>query len=200
MNFEFSLAEVLERLVPGTFLIVIGAYILQLDLSYFAAGDAKFIVSVVAFCFAYAAGTALNIVGSFLKLDNKNYWNGDDKHIAKIREAVQEYFKTETTERSWKLCYGVCHKNGYTVKSELFSRLNVFCRSMALCLLLLVLLATCIMVTNRTLSAKYIWVFWLLGTGALIFAYGARLYSRAFIGSIYEGFNSYYCSLPSRQL
>jgi hypothetical protein len=173
LNFEFSLAEVLERLIPGAIFASTLMYIADTDLSKFTSDS------------------------SIPIFDRKAYWDSSEGHVANIKSAVADYFKVDPTEDSWKLCYGVCHKHDYTVKSELFARLNVFCRSMSICSFVLSILFILKSFLDGADFMDWAPKFLLFLVACYSFYRGARLYSRSFVGSIYEGFYSFYSEKKS---
>jgi hypothetical protein len=200
VNLEFSLSELLERLIPGAIFVVLICLVLKLDIFAYAFDDKKVVVSIVVFCFSYSIGTAFNIVSTFVTgkipslFERKDYFQRSASHVPIIHAAVADYFKIVPGKESWKLCYGICHKNGYTVKTELFSRLFVFCKSLTVCFFIVLIthiLAICISIS---ISWQDFFITVGLFLACIIFVSGSRTYSRAFTSSIYEGFYSYYCS------
>lgn len=185
MNLPFTIGDLLERVIPGT--------IFQVYVLLFLFGkDSGSIVSnstvtgiALQLGTAYALGVLLNSLANLTNLaDNRKYWALDRTQgpTNPMRRAIV--------------------KHGYSANTQLFQGLYVFCRTMSVnCALGSVLSAVSLFAdpfANQLQSPAISWSILIGSIGCtLLFYYGAWVYSRSFVGSIYEGFYSWYCEQSS---
>jgi hypothetical protein len=107
-------------------------------------------------------------------------------------------FQIAAGKDSWRYCYGIVAKHGYSVNVELFSRLDIFCRAMMTGSAIVFIACSALWVFGRLVGGTGTWP-WILAASAsmfIIFLLSARTYSKAFVGAIYEGFYSWYVDKP----
>lgn len=147
---------------------------------------------------SYALGVLFNLIPGVWKskddkyLDMRNLWPiaEDATKLEKLKAAYQATFGLELTAESWRLCYGIADKSGYGIRVDLFSSLNVFCRSLFVAMILLALIYLVTLLDGYThFQAGLIVLCIFAGIG---FARGARHYSRVFAAAIYESFLTWY--------
>lgn len=157
-------------------------------------GEAVLVLFVLAI--SYPIGVALNFLAQIVgwancrsKVDLVN-----DAELKHIKEAVQAFFKIDAGTNSWSYCYGIVAKHGYSVNMELFSRLDIFCRSMMAgsALILLTTLGLKVAGQFQGSGSQLVLTIGLSATAFCVFLIAARTYSRAFVEAIYEGFYSWY--------
>ncbi len=197
MNSPFSFTDILERIIPGMLCqMIFGTLyfgtslvgrVAQLDVAGF----------MIIIAIAYAIGVAANIIAGLL---NILFVPSRDVEIPNaVKLAITSFFSLDFDKNSWKYCYGIAHKHGHSAKSQILSNLDVFCRSMSvICAIGAVSgIITKIVICNSTLetpSANFpIAIFsTIIGIFCITFIFGARTYSHAFVGSIYQAFFSWY--------
>lgn len=103
-------------------------------------------------------------------------------------------FQLPAGSDSWRYCYGIVAKHGYSVNVELFSRLDIFCRAMMTGSGITFLASLGLWGLGRLAGGTETLPWILIASGAMfiIFLYSARTYSKAFVGAIHEGFYSWY--------
>ena len=194
----FSLSDILERVIPGSLLI--GAFGLAFNDKLVLPNKLSNSAVMTTFFLAgsYAIGVSLNSLAGFIKIKGyRQYWSNDpnDRQTA-IRSVLENHFGLTPDNNSWSLCYGTVIKNGYGANTQLFLGLEVFCRAMTVsCILSGIIFAVAILCNLRDFSsAKTFLIFtptaFIL---AWIFYRGARIYSVAFVASVYEGFYNWCC-------
>lgn len=204
MNIPFSLGDVLERIIPGA--IVLVSIILLIDKSEFAKLDpiieiekSKFLVSSIFLALSYSLGVVFNVMADFIKHADKRYipLNEDNEEesyglkLLAIKAAVEDTFKLEWSDASWRLCYGIAHKTEYSPNIELFAKLNIFCRSMMVSMAFITA-ALIIKMIHEGSVAPYCSFTILTSLFSFSFFKGAQLYSKSFSSAIYESFFSWY--------
>lgn len=145
---------------------------------------------------AYPVGVALNYLARFVRPANlrSSVDLASDPEHDHVRKAVEAVFKIPATPDSWRYCYGIVAKHGYSVNVTLFAQLDIFCRSMMTASLLVAVWTAVVWVTGRMqLPAHYgAALVTVSGIFFLIFLFSARTYSRAFVSAIYEGFYTWH--------
>lgn len=199
MNLPFTLLDILERLMPGA--IVLGL-LLVFTPPYVPAGLKPEVVEgnivllgSIFTALSYALGVMFNLLaGISPALDRRlldcRYADPDltDPRQVALGTAFKQVFDLELSANSWTLCYGVAENSGYGIRVDLFSSLNMFCRSMLVGMLVL---AIAYAATNFP-SWQYLGVGFGFLLSALLFGVGARTYSRSFAQAILEAFHTWY--------
>jgi len=111
-----------------------------------------------------------------------------------VHDAFRAVFQMAADAGSWRYCYGIVAKHGYAVNSELFSRLDIFCRAMMTASAITFLVSVTLWLVGRFewSGQALLWILAGSALGFVVFLKSARTYSRAFVGAIYEGFYSWY--------
>jgi hypothetical protein len=198
MNLPFALSDLLERVIPGSifmFFISIAAKGVG-SLSLIEGWSTPALIAAAAL--AYAVGVMLNALASLSNLgDNRIYFADPPTAIkSEVSKAIESYFGVTPDEQSWKFCLGICAKHGYSANTQLFQGLFVFCRSMCVCCLLGSAMILAMQAYSQIgfdpvdLSSLIVAVCGLLSSW--IFYTGVRIYTRSFVGSIYEGFYTWH--------
>ena len=198
LTLPFSLSDILERVIPGSILLVClyMSFHELLDIPY-SIGN-KAITSAFFFAVSYAIGVSLNSLAGFIKIKGyRTYWTENPCEREKaIRDALGEHFKIVPDNDTWRLCYGTCIKNGYGSNTQLFLGLEVFCRGMTVTTIvsgIAFMISILLNITNLQ-EAKIFVIFAPISfILSWVFHRGAWIYSLAFVGSIYEGFFNWYC-------
>lgn len=198
----FSLSDILERIIPGAIFlgqIYIATYSLNLQISQALNNPALWFIFLAA---AYAIGVVLNNSYNLWKISgSRDYWTVADGQLpaykVAIKQAIKTHFQIEADEKSWAFCYGTCNKHGFSPNTQLFQGLAVFCRTMmmgmAFSTLIYAAAAVATAIADQTVPSTLL----ILTGGSMLLAFafrsGAIAYDKAFVGSIYEGFYSWYC-------
>lgn len=198
----FSLSDILERVIPGSLLLAAWFFALDLTVDLPAVFENAALASAVFLATSYAVGVALNALPEFFEIQGyRQYWTADpDEHQQAIQAAIEAHFGVKADTDTWKLCYGTCTKNGYGANTQLFLGLDVFCRTMAVTSILSGLALVVASIREMDGIVPSLSEAILLGTVlafAGVFRRGARIYSQAFVSSIYEGFFNWYCDQRS---
>jgi len=198
LSLPFSLSDILERVIPGSILVVCLFFSFHdfLSISYSIGNTA--IASVFFLGVSYAVGVSINSLAGFIKIKGyRTYWTEDPCESEKaIRDALEEHFKIVPDNDTWRLCYGTCIKNGYSANTQLFLGLEVFCRAMTVTTIISgISFLSSIFLNIKDFQETKIFII-LTPLSFLLsctFHRGAKIYSLAFVGSIYEGFFNWYC-------
>ena len=192
MNFDFSVNELLERLVPGFILVIFTYILLDAKEALVWLPESEFLIGAIVFSLSYGLGVALNILGGFIPFSKfRTYWDHGRRPDNAVSDAISSFFNIEADDDSWKYCYGICQKTGYSVNVELFRRLEIFCRTTFAAFLIL----SVAYAAHLILFGFNVFLFCMLLANivsAFLFLFGARIYSQAFVGAIYQGFYTWY--------
>jgi hypothetical protein len=198
----FSLSDVLERVIPGSILLSV-VLLLQTDrIDPDVWNYNAFFLLFLFLSVSYALGVLMNTLSGLWRIrDFRKYWTSTPSpRETAIRSAIEQHFGVGVDDSIWSLCYGPCVKHGYAANVQLFLGLEIFCSSMTIAsaissAILIVGAATAFLCSYPSVFSPEMKL--ALGVGfALavpIFRRGTGSYSRAFVGSIYEGFYSWYC-------
>jgi len=194
----FSLSDILERVVPGGLLISAVALAFHGQLQGYAEIAVSPLGYTAVLAGSYALGVSVNSLANLIPIRGyRRYWSDKPSSMeAAVRHSIEIHFGLSADDRTWRLCYGTVLKQGYGANTHLFLGLDVFCRAMAV---------ASVVASSVFLGAGGIaWyrgvpsvtdVVFAAGTFVLAFLFqrGARIYSQAFVGSIYEGFFNWWC-------
>jgi hypothetical protein len=194
----FSLSDVLERVVPGGLLISAAALAFHGQLQ----GSAEIAASPLGYAAflagSYALGVSVNSLANLIPITGyRRYWSDKPSSMeAAVRRSIERHFGLTADDRTWRLCYGTVIKQGYGANTNLFLGLDVFCHAMTVASVLALSIFLCaggIALCRGVPELRYV----LFAAGAFVLAFlfqrGARIYSQAFVGSIYEGFFNWWC-------
>lgn len=206
MNLPFSLLDILERLMPGGIflatLIIMPASFLTLDepsslISTGALGKDILLASLFTAA-SYALGVLFNLLAGIIRPLDEKYLDRRDEvppettseKDSKMDAAFLDVFGFERTKESWRLCYGIVEKSGFGIRVDIFSSLNMFCRSMMVAVFFLFAIYAVELVWDQSI-VRIVIPFILLALSAL-FAYGAAIFSNVFSAAILEAFLTWY--------
>jgi hypothetical protein len=195
LSLPFSASDVLERVIPGSLVLASYGYAFDGFQHVPPFLNNAIIAPVIFFSCAYAVGVGLNAVAGFVKIrEYRKYWSSQptEREVA-IKNAIELHFKIHADDEVWRLCYGTCAKNGYGSNTPLFLGIEVFCRAMTIVALLAAIAFVIALYRRWTDIALHLVLTSVSLALAWIFHRGARIYSQAFVASIYEGFFSWYC-------
>jgi hypothetical protein len=164
------------------------------SLSFYGISETVLLALVVAA--SYPVGVGLNFLARFVKPANQRCAIdlANDQEYEHIKKAVEAFFHIGATPDSWRYCYGIVVKHGYSVNVDLFGRLDIFCRSIMTSGAIVFLVATALKLVGQfAWTTNTLWSV-LLASAAIFmtFLFSARAYSRAFVSAIYEAFYSWY--------
>ena len=197
----FSISDILERIVPGTIFLCLMALAFPSTINALPTNVSLPGLWFVFLASAYAVGVVLNNSYNLWRIKgSRDYWHEKDglpEYKQAIQSAIRSHFRIDADEKSWAFCYGACTKHGYSPNTQLFQGLTVFCRSMMMAMLFasvafLIGMGTEFCLTG-TLTLSPLLFAAVSFALALAFRSGATAYDHAFVGSIYEGFYSWYC-------
>jgi len=202
MNLPFSLNDILERVIPGSFLLAGGMLFAPAKFSntiipVYDIASNGFLSAAIFIALSYAIGVLCNIIAEFFPfLDNRAEALDEDKYkdidkFEKIKVAFSDVFDVEWSEHAWRLCYGITHHTDYSSNIELFAKLNNFCRSTLVSWLGVFVFVFINAMLEGNWSVK-VWYLVLLAVGIFLFGKGARQFSGSFSSAIYESFYTWY--------
>jgi hypothetical protein len=145
---------------------------------------------------SYPVGVSLNFLARIVGPANQRTAIdlASDPALNAIKTAFETVFAMAAGKESWRYCYGIVAKHGYSVNVELFSRLDIFCRAMMTGSAITFVACIALWIAGHLAGGTY-YLSWMLvasGSMSLVFLFSARTYSKAFVGAIYEGFYSWY--------
>ncbi len=194
----FSLSDILERVVPGGLVIsavAVGFYDQFREYTQIASPPLAYAAFLAG---SYALGVAVNSLAGFIRIKGyRRYWSDNPSAMeSAVRSSIETHFRLAADDQTWRICYGTVVKQGYGANTQLFLGLEVFCRAMTVASLLAVtvFLGAAGVAFAESFSAMSYLAF-AAAASALTFLFhqGARIYSQAFVGSIYEGFFNWWC-------
>lgn len=199
MNLPFSFLEILERLMPGAafigILILIPPVVPATPVGLADLADPALLAGLFV-TLSYTLGVVFNLLSwcsqsldkALLNRRDSNAVEGSDEKLAALGQAYEDVFGLKISRESWRLCYGIADKSGYGVRISLFSSLEIFCRSLFVGSVLLAL----IYIFSARATAYNVPLGLLMVGFAYVFAYGSRVYSRAFTAAIFEAFHTWH--------
>ncbi len=199
MNLPFSFLEILERLMPGAAfvgILVVMPPVATDSLPKFTNLADPVLLAGLFITLSYTLGVVFNLMSwssqsidkTLLNRRDSNAVEGTDEKLVALGKAYNDVFGLAISRESWRLCYGIADKCGYGVRISLFSSLEIFCRSLFVGSALLALIYLfCVPASpfNLPLGLLFIALAW-------AFAFGSRVYSRAFTAAIFEAFHTWY--------
>jgi hypothetical protein len=145
---------------------------------------------------SYPVGVSLNFLARLIPWANcrSKVDLVGDANLTHIKDAHEAFFQIDASEDSWSYCYGIVAKHGYSVNMELFSRLDIFCRSMMAgsAIIFLAAIALALLRLFEGSNVQLALAVVCSAVAFLTFLVAARTYSRAFVRAIYQGFYSWY--------
>lgn len=202
MNLPFSLLDILERLIPGGIflgvLLLIPPLHLDGDLIAQSASSNGALTTVLFVAISYALGVLFNLgIGIFPRFED---WIFDLRNNvpfetwgakgSSLKTAFKKVFGYELDQEGWKLCYGIVDQSGFGIRVDLFSSLNMLCRSMSVCCLLLATIYAVTAICEH--AAPYWYITGLMLLTSALFVRGSRRFSLVFAIAIYEAFLTWY--------
>ncbi len=201
----FSLSDILERVIPGGLLLSAVVLAFHEQLGEFVQVTASPLGYVALLTGSYALGVSVNSVADLIRIKGyRRYWSDEPTVMENaVRQSIETHFGIAVDDRAWRLCYGTVTKNGYEANTSLFLGLDVFCRAMTVASALALTVFLCsgsIALYRGGAVMENV----LLATGSFVLTFlfhrGARIYSQAFVASIYEGFFNWWCDARSASL
>ena len=199
----FSLSDILERVIPGSLLLTLSGIAFHDSILIPGALVSSPLIYAAFLACSYALGVSLNSLSDVVKIKGyRTYWSTEPSAMERaVRHAFEAHFGIPPDNNSWRLCFGTVIKQGYGANTQLFLGLEVFCRAMfvACSLASASFIGAFALAWERgsPFVSLLIWTVFLLAFSYL-FRRGAKNYSQAFVGSIYEGFFNWVCDEKAR--